>query len=193
MKKESSHPPILIAISWQALNRALSGDARTQLCDNTVVILFAGFYVEANLNDVVQRLGRKADMLAFLQRPYPGLQDKLAWFYNEYVARSKARNRAELYRRGIPSKLRRRFPGFAELYRFRNDLAHGVVNSSAKSLQTTQRVRQQAKDIVKSLFHIAADHGHVLKPSTDYYKAIGLSAQVALRNARVQRSVAVRA
>jgi len=77
VKKESSHPPILIAISWQALNRALSGDPRTRLCDCTVVILFAGFFVEANLNDIVQRLGRKRDMLAFLQRPYPGLQDKL--------------------------------------------------------------------------------------------------------------------
>jgi hypothetical protein len=192
VKKESSHPPILIAISWQALNRALSGDPRTRLCDCTVVILFAGFFVEANLNEIVQRLGRKRDMLAFLQRPYPGLQDKLAWFYNEYVARAKARNRTELYRRGIGRKLRKRFPGFAELYRFRNDLAHGVVNSSAKSLQTTQQVRQHAKDLVQSLFGIAAAHGYALQPSTDYYKAIGLTGRIMPPNIRLQPSAAVR-
>lgn len=192
VKRESRHPPILIAISWQALNRAVLGDARTRLCDCTVVILFAGFFVEANLNDLIERLGRKTDMLSFLQRSHPGLQDKLAWFYNEYVARFKAPNRTTLYRQGIDKKLRRRFPGFADLYRFRNDLAHGVVNSNAASIQKTQRVRQQAKNIVKSLFDIAAAQGHVLRPSTNYYKAIGLTERKTPSRIRLQASGAVR-
>jgi len=115
MSRRERHPPILIAISWQALNRALRGDRRTQECDCAVVLVFAGFYLEADLNDLVHRLGRDGEMFRFLQRPNPGLQDKLGWFYNEYVARSKARDRRELYRRGIKAKLRRRFPGFADL------------------------------------------------------------------------------
>jgi hypothetical protein len=64
--------------------------------------------------------------------------------------------------------------GFAELYRFRNDVAHGVVNLSARSLQKTQRLRNQAKEISRSLFEIAGGHGHAHQPSTDYYKAIDL-------------------
>lgn len=119
-------------------------------------------------------------MLSFVdprRRRNPGLQDKLAWFYNEYVARSKTTNRETLYNRGIKAKLRRRFPGFAELYRFRNDVAHGVVNSNAKSLQKTRTLRQQAKDISKALFEIAVAQGHNVAPSTDYWRAIGLRAK----------------
>ena len=191
MLKEQRHSPILIAISWQALNRALSGDRRTQECDCAVVLVFAGFYLEADLNDLVIRLGRESDMRLFLKRPHPGLQDKLAWFYNEYVARSRARDRRELYRRGIRAKLRRRFPGFAELYRFRNDIAHGVVNGNARSLQKTQRLRAQAKDISRELFEIAGTHGHVLKPSTDYYKAIDVRAEGRSPNIRLQPTPAM--
>jgi hypothetical protein len=108
MAARDRHPPILIAISWQALNRALAGDPRTRECDCAVV--FAGFYLEADLNDLIRRLGRQGDMLTFLDRSRrnPGLQDRLAWFCNEYVARSKAKNRDELYRRGIKAKLRQR-------------------------------------------------------------------------------------
>jgi hypothetical protein len=90
VSNDSRHPPILIAISWQALNRALSGRADTTLCDCTVVILFAGFYLEADLNDLIQRLGRTREMRASLKKQTPGLGDKLASFYNEYVARVKA-------------------------------------------------------------------------------------------------------
>ena len=51
------------------------------------------------------------------------------------------------------------------------------MNANAKSLQRTQLLRQRAKDISKALFEIAGAHGHVLKPSTDYYSAIGLGAK----------------
>lgn len=168
------NPAILIAVSYQALNRALRGPAETQRCDCTVMILFAGFYVEANLNYAIEWLGNTPEMRAFLGRKYPGLQDKLAWYYNEYVARLKAANRKALYRRGIERRLRRRFPGFARIYRFRNDLSHGVVNSSAESLAEVQRLRKQAKGIVASLFAIAKRHGHEIPKPVDYYEAIGM-------------------
>jgi hypothetical protein len=81
-------------------------------------------------------------------------------------------------------------PGFAKLYRFRNDLSHGVVNSSAQSLTEAQRLRTQAKDIVRSLFQIAERRGHVLPQSTDYYSAIGLTAPGTPPNIALQPSAA---
>jgi hypothetical protein len=113
-------------------------------------------------------------MRAFSNHKYPGLQDKLAWYYNEYVARTKAANKKDLYRKGVSRRLRRRFPGFAKLYRFRNDLSHGVLNPSAESLAEAQRLRKQAKRVVEALYAIAARRGHVVPPSIDYYRAIGM-------------------
>ena len=50
-------------------------------------------------------------MAKFLENPYPGMQDKLAWFYNEYIAKRKATNKKQLNKSGIKAKLRRRYPG----------------------------------------------------------------------------------
>jgi hypothetical protein len=189
MATRTRHSPILIAISYQALNRARARDPRTQECDCTVVIVFAGFYLEADLNDLIRQLGREADMLNFFdprRRRSPGLQNKLAWLYNEYAARKRATNRETLYKSGITAKLRRRFPGFAELYRFRNDVSHGVVNAHAKSLQKTESLRQRAKDISKALFEIAVAKGHNVAPSTDYWGAIGLHPKRQSPNKRLQ-------
>jgi hypothetical protein len=166
------HAPILIAISWQGLHRAIREGQQSLLCNCTVVILFAGFYLEANLNYIVDHLHMTGQMNAFLHHPHPGLQDKLGWFYNEFVARSKAVNRGELYSSGITEKIRRRFPGFAKLYRFRNDISHGVINRSARSLSEAQRLRQQAKDIVNELFEIVRERGRDIPRATTYYQAI---------------------
>ena len=172
MPEAGRHAPILIATSWQALNRAIAEGPDTLLCNCTVVILFAGFYVEANLNYIAERLHLTGQMKGFLNQKHPGLQDKLAWFYNEFVARSKAANRDALYHGGIIKRVRRCFPGFARLYRFRNDLSHGVVNNSARSLAETQRLRQQAKDIVSELFAILRKRGHEVPRNMTYYQAI---------------------
>ena len=109
---------------------------------------------------------------AFLNAKYPGLQDKMAWFYNEFVARSKTSNRRALYKRGVTKKIRRRFPGFAKLYKFRNDLSHGVVNGSAQSLAEAQQLRDQAKHIVSELFTILQKRGHDIPRDTTYNEAI---------------------
>jgi hypothetical protein len=166
------YAPILIATSWQALNRAIQGRQDMLLCNCTVVILFAGFYVEANLNYLVEQLRMKKQMETFLNKNYPGLQDKLSWFYNEFVARSKTPNRKTLYNRGILKKIRRRFPGFAKLYKFRNDISHGVINKSAQSLEETKELRQQAKDMVAEFFRILRKHGYDIPRNTTYYQAI---------------------
>ena len=172
MPEGGKHAPILIATSWQALNRLRFEGPDTQLCNSTVVILFAGFYVEANLNHIIEQLGAAGRLKTFSQKRHPGLQDKMAWFYNEFIARAKEPDLRHLYKRGVAPKLRRRFKGFAKLYRFRNDLSHGIVNKSARSVQETLQLRQQAKDIADELFAILQRRGHTVPRDINYYEAI---------------------
>jgi hypothetical protein len=167
--------PILIATSWQALGRAINEGPDTLVCNCTVVVLFAGFYIEANLNHVarVLRCGRR--LRAFTRgRTHAGLQDKLAWFYNDFVSQSPASDLREARQHGIYRRIRRRFPGFAELYRFRNDISHGVINRSGRSLAEAQRLRQHAKDIVDELFTVLERRGHNVRRTTTYWNAIQL-------------------
>src|SRR5262245_7869442 len=149
MAEGSKDAMILITTSWQALGRANLGNPETIICDCTVVTLFAGFFVEANLNYIVEKLHLKKEMIAFLNNNrFPGLQDKLAWFYNKFIAKVKAKTKNELFAKGIKAKLRKRYHGFATLYRFRNDLSHGVINETARSFPKVVELRQQAKNIV---------------------------------------------
>jgi hypothetical protein len=167
------HAPILIATSWQALGRAVKEGPDTLFCNCTVVVLFAGFYVEANLNHIVHRLHMKGRLKAFTGgKKHPGLQDKVAWFYNEFVARVHSPDLRTAYRRGTAKKVRRRFAGFAELYRFRNDISHGVINKSGRSLQKAQRLRQQAIDMVAHMFALLERRGHRIPRTTTYWRAI---------------------
>ena len=172
MAEGSKDAAILIATSWQALGCAIQPNSPTKICDSTVVTLFASFFIEANLNYIIDQLGMTKEMVAFLNKKYPGLQDKLAWFYNYYVAKVKAKNKSELLSKKSLLKLRRRYPGFATLYRFRNDLTHGVINHTARSLPKVSRLRQQAKDIVDHLFAVAARAGHSISRDITYQKAI---------------------
>lgn len=164
---------ILITTSWQALGRAQLGIPETQICDCTVVTLFASFFIEANLNYIIEKLHMEKEMVRFLNsNKYPGLQDKLAWFYNKFIAKIKAKTKKELFDTGIKSKLRKRYPGFATLYRFRNDLSHGVINNTARSFPKVVKLRQQAKDIVDDLFGVVARAGYQLTRDVTYQKAI---------------------
>lgn len=51
MPEGSRQAALLIAISYQALNRALKAKDETLVSDCTVLTLFAGFYVEATPTD----------------------------------------------------------------------------------------------------------------------------------------------
>jgi hypothetical protein len=172
MPEGSKHASILIATSWQALNRAIMGRKDTLICDCTIVILFASFFVESNLNYIIEEMNLKREMSNFLGKKYPGIQDKLGWYYNEFIAGHKANNLKQLYSNGIERKLRRKFPGFAKLYRFRNDLSHGVINRSASSLEEALELRNQAKRIVSNLFSIASENGYEIPRVVTYGEAI---------------------
>jgi hypothetical protein len=173
MAEGSKDAMILITTSWQALGRASLDIPETTICDCTVVTLFASFFIEANLNYIVEKLHMKKEMISFLNNNrYPGLQDKLAWFYNKFIARVKAKTKKELFDKGIKSKLRKRYTGFATLYRFRNDLSHGVINDTARSLPKVVELRQQAKDMVDDLFDVVARAGYRLSRDITYQRAI---------------------
>jgi hypothetical protein len=172
MAEGSKQAAILIATSFQAMNRAAEGRKDTLVSDATVMILFASFYVEATLNYIAEFTGNGPAMAKFVKKSHPGMQDKLAWFYNMYVARRKALSKEQLYDRGIESKLRRKYPGFAEIYKFRNDISHGQVNKCAASMATANRLRQSAKDLVAGLYHATAKAGCDIPRITTYRQAI---------------------
>jgi hypothetical protein len=175
MPEGSRSAAILIATSWQALGRATRGGQDTRISDCSVMILFAGIYIEATLDYIVAKMKKKHQMIKFLGgKEYPGMQDKLGWYYNEFVAKSRAANKKQLYAVGIKRKLRRKLPGFAKLYKFRNDLSHGVINSSAKSVQDAQKLRNHAKAIVAELYEIAASAGYDVPRVTTYQQAIAV-------------------
>jgi hypothetical protein len=172
MPEGSEDATILIATSWQALKRAENGDERTMTCNCTVVIVFAAFFIEANLNHIVETMKKTKEMSRFLGNPYSGLQDKLAWFYNCYVARSKAAGRRQMYQNGIERKLRRKFPGFNEIYMFRNNISHGVIDRRIANINDAKRLRMKAKSIVDELFKIVARVGYEIPRSVTYEVAI---------------------
>ncbi len=100
MPEGTKDASVLIATSWQALGRARDGSESTILCNCTVVLIFAAFYIEANLNHIIEELGKTKDVEQFFNTKFTGLQNKLGWFYNSFVARSVAINRKQLFDKG---------------------------------------------------------------------------------------------
>jgi hypothetical protein len=167
MTEVSEDATILLATSWQALSRAKNEGEQTMICNCTIVLVFAAFYIEANLNHIIGAMNKTTEMSRFLGKK-PGLQDKLAWFYNCYVARVKTPNKQQMYNNGIFKKLRRKFPGFNQIYQFRNKISHGKIDRSIANLDDAQRLRNNAKSIVDELFNIAAKTDHVIPKSVTY-------------------------
>jgi hypothetical protein len=79
---------LTIAASWQALARAETDDEQTMICNCTVMIEFAAFFIEANLNHVLDAVGKTQVVKRDL-----GLQKKLGYFYNPFIAASTITNR----------------------------------------------------------------------------------------------------
>ena len=153
MPESSIDAIILISTSWQALKRAEEGDERTMLCNCTVVLVFACFYIEANLNKIIDSLGKTKDMTNFLGK-YPGLNNKIVWFYNEFVARDKAKRTKELQSKKIYQKTYRKFNGFKKLCDFRNNISHGVIVRKVANYEDAELLRNKAKEIVDNLYAI---------------------------------------
>jgi len=166
MPEASSDATIIIATSWQALARAETGDERTIISNCTVIIVFAAFYIEANLNHIIETMDRTYEMMEYYGYR-SGLKDKLAWFYVKFCSDDKMKSKKEIYKELIP-----RFPGFDEIYSFRNSVSHGVIDRSLANLEHAKRLRTQAKAIVNDLFDIAKQTGYEIPRGVAYEAAI---------------------
>jgi hypothetical protein len=177
MSEGSEHAAILIATSYQALNRAIQANPETLITDCTVLILFSGFYVEATLNHIFDSTNKNIEAFPISQinlrgKSHPGMKDKLTWFYNEFIEENRATSWNEIRDNRIAEKTINMFPGFSELHDFRNDISHGRINESAKSLATAQNLRQNAKDIVGRLYAITFEKGYIVPRLVTYRDAI---------------------
>jgi hypothetical protein len=158
MPEGSKDAKVLIDISFQALDRAKTGAERNKILDCTVALVFAGFFIEANLNHIIiEVLDKEQKMINFLKNDRAGVQDKLAWLYNVYIAEpeSKLNSKTKGGMKGLYAKLRDKFPGFGEIYDFRNHISHGKIDSTISNLVDAERLRVNAKNIVDELFNIA--------------------------------------
>lgn len=171
MPEVSDNAAIFIATSFQAFKRAEMGDKLTAISNCAVALVFAGFYLEENLDVIISKLKKYDELRTFFgykkDRPIAMLF-KLAWFYNCYVAKSKASKdillkKSKTGKYLILKKLDKKFPGFNKLYHFRNDIAHGKINSLA-NFEDTEILRQQAKNIAAELLEIA--NRYINKPIT---------------------------
>lgn len=177
MSEGNEHAAILIATSYQALNRAIQANPETLITDCTVLILFAGFYVEATLNHIFDSTNKSIGSFPLglnklHRKSHPGMRDKLTWFYNEFIEENRAENWDEIRDKDIAEKAIAMFPGFSELQNFRNDISHGKINEAAKSLTTAQNLRQQAKDTVRRLYAITSEKGCEVPRLVTYRDAI---------------------
>lgn len=172
MPEASLDASILIATSWQALNRAKDPTSSTFLCDNTVCILFASFFIEANLNFIFHQCGLYDEMINFFNSDYPGMGKKLGWFYYKFISKDISRKKTQKLISNFINILENQFSGFKDIYNFRNDLSHGVINQTAKSLNKTEILREQAKSIVNKLFSILSETDIKIERDISYMQAI---------------------
>jgi hypothetical protein len=166
MPEASPDATIIIATSWQALGRAETGDERTRISNCTIIIVFAAFYIEANLNHIIETLGQTYEMMEYYGYR-PGLKDKLAWFYIKFCTDDKMKSKKEIIR-----ELKPRFPGFDEISSFRNGVSHGVIDRILANLEDAKNLRAQAKTIVDDLFDIAKQAGYEIPRGITYEATI---------------------
>lgn len=177
MPEASREASLLIATSYQALKRAEKGEKSTEITNCVVVILFAGFFIEENLNVIIKEMRKSTEMTSFVGKKHPGLLEKIAWYYNDYTATSKASSKKELFAKDakgkllVLSKLENRFPGIEEILEFRNKVAHGKIGRFV-NLGNATKLRKQAKSIVNELFKIATDANYDVPRNITYNVAI---------------------
>jgi hypothetical protein len=160
----------LIATSWQALKRAETGDERTMMTNCTVIIIFAGFFIEANLNHIIAEMGKVEDVSRFAGGGNPGLGAKLAWFYESFISKQELSTKKQIY-----EAMWQDFPEAEEIIEFRNKVSHGEIDREVANLEDAKRLRLSAKKLVDRLIDEAKEAGHPMERGTTYKLAIGSS------------------
>jgi hypothetical protein len=157
---------LIIATSWQALGRAETGDQRATICNCAVIIVFAAFYIEANLNHFIEKAA-SIEGLPPAPDEYAGLQKKLGWLYNSFIAKEPI---AEVHE--LESKLEEEFPGFQAIRNFRNRVSHGYIDRSTATLEVARQLRKAAKAIVKRIIEVGRERGLTIEAGVEYEMAI---------------------
>lgn len=170
MPEVSPDATLIIATSWQALSRAETGDERANICNCTVIIVFAAFFIEANLNHFIEKAAEK-DGLTPPPDEFSGLQEKLAWVYNSFVADAPVKDHNQL-----KIKLDDEFPGFQAIKEFRNKISHGIIDRSFATLSRAKELRVSAKAIVDHLLCIARENNIDIQRGVEYEVAINTAA-----------------
>ena len=173
---EVSHEAMfLLTTSYQAYKRIenpglyFKFDRDTVPCDELVTIVFLGFYIEASLTNIIERMGRLNELVnCFYPKKKPkifniGLRRKISWFYTKYVENEEPdRDKLNDPNKKLDEKLEARFPGFTQINEFRNDIAHGELSEAIRRTLTDYRdpnivddLRTKSKNIVDTLLEIA--------------------------------------
>jgi hypothetical protein len=166
MAEVSPDATLIIATSWQALKRAEDGDERTSMCNCTIIIVFAAFFIEANLNHFIDK-ARGMQGISAPPNDFDGLQSKIAWVYNSFVAREPITDPSQLRLR-----LEAEFPGINAIREFRNNVSHGIIDRSVATLSKAKELRIAAKAIVDRLLSIAEEHKIEIQRGVEYEVAI---------------------
>jgi hypothetical protein len=184
----SNDAMFLISISHQARERykhfgkQMMVLGNTLPCDNLVTVVFLGYYLEASLTHIIEKMGEVECLKIFCDKRNLrdiGLLYKLAYYYDTHIAKTKKEERkaslkefikAYPYEKGNPTifqKLDSEFPGFKDIYDFRNSISHGELDETIKriiinykDIKAVEGIREEAKAIVGMLVKCAHKDGH---------------------------------
>lgn len=166
MAEVSPDATLIIATSWQALKRVEGGDERTSICNCTVIIIFAAFFIEANLNHFIDK-ARRMQSISSPPDDLAGLQPKMEWVYKSFITPSPTTEQSQL-----KHKLEDEFPGFNAIREFRNKVSHGIIDRSVATPSKAKELRIAAKAIVDHILCIAIVNNIEIQRGVEYEVAI---------------------
>jgi hypothetical protein len=172
MAEVSDNAAIFIATSFQAIERAKFGiPLNSETVNLMVSLVFLGFYLEENLDVIIDRLNKRHELKELFGNRESGLKNKFVWFYNSYIALDKLKKFNKLSMDDLLKNLEARFPGFEKIYAFRNPVSHGKIKHSL-SISEVNALRERAKAITSELLEIIdKKEGVVIEKNIDYMDA----------------------
>ena len=182
---------VLITVSFGAFNRVLFAGKSIQVlgnarpCDELVTVVFLGLYVEASLTHIIKEMGEIECLKIYCNKRNMydiHLLHKLVYFYNTHISKTRKEQKKASYNEFIKvypyksnssttqtvvQKLDGEFPGFKDIYEFRNKISHGELEEAVsriiteyQDVNTVKNLRDQAKSIVDKLVMYARKDGH---------------------------------
>jgi hypothetical protein len=173
MAEVSDNAAIFITTSFQAIERAKFGfPPNSETVNLMVSLVFLGFYIEENLDVIIDKLNKRNGLKELFGKREYGLKYKFGWFYNSYIAPVKLKKSNKLFMDDLLKNLEARFPGFEKIYTFRNPVSHGKIKHSL-TISDVYELRERAKVITSELLEIVNQkEGVVIEKNIDYKNAV---------------------